>query len=528
MIDLTIETGDKFKKSLLKIQRWCFICGVSTIPVMTGPLKFPIAGNQVAYIFITIGVLTFFIENYIYPNNLTSAEKHMIRFLKVIFLWALLCSVLGVLFYPSFANIDLNQMRSFRDLFYHMNQFSPDLSDLSFLKGWMFYRAIRNSIAYVASSYLISFWIYHIYYKNWRQGVKDLKRAVLAASLLIISYSVVETGFLCGSSSCKALLTKINVRIFDVASGQGWWPPLFWDQLQMRSLFPEPSHLGIFLAMVIPLFFSDFFTKSNKKSNKINILIYCCLVMMLFMSKARTGIVVVGLEFFLFICGIYIFAPLPREAQFKKLVFFIGCTVLAFALSLGIISNFKSIDGKVYGSHEIVSVQNYIHNNVTSITGNQRSNSARKANVLATLKVGMNHPVFGVGIYMRNEYIADQLTDIDKNVGEVKLWLKYMVEQGPLQSGFPDTNHFITIFSEQGIIGMILFICPTIVTLLKLFLERSNIKQDIEIFIILIALVGLNVALLANEDHFGVFIMLGLMMAIIWRKEEVRADGSKN
>ena len=59
MIDLTIETGDKFKKSLLKIQRWCFICGVSTIPVMTGPLKFPIAGNQVAYIFITIGVKSY-------------------------------------------------------------------------------------------------------------------------------------------------------------------------------------------------------------------------------------------------------------------------------------------------------------------------------------------------------------------------------------------------------------------------------------------------------------------------------------
>lgn len=527
MIDLTIETGDKFKKSLLKIQRWCFICGVSTIPVMTGPLKFPIAGNQVAYIFITIGVLTFFIENYIYPNNLTSAEKHMIRFLKVIFLWALLCSVLGVLFYPSFANIDLNQMRSFRNLFFHMKQLYPNLSDLSFLKGGMLYRALRNSIAYAASSYLISFWIYHLYCNDWKRGIRDLKKGILAASILLISYSIIEVGFLCGSASCKAILAKINMKIFDVASGQGWWPPLFWDRLQMRSLFPEPSHLGIFLAMTIPLFFSEFFTKLNKIS-LFKIFIYCCLVMMLFMSKARTGTVVVGFETILFILCICLCAPLSLSDKFKRLTLLLGCSILAFIFSLGLMSNFKSIDSKVSDSREIISVQDYVQNNVTSITGNQRSNPARYVNALGTLKIGMGHPIFGVGIYTRNEYIAEQLSDADKNVGEVRLWLKYMVEQGPMQSGFPDTNHFITIFAEQGIIGLILFMSPSCVVLLKLLLKKKCIKQNLGTITTSIALIGLNIALLANEDHFGIFIILGLMMAIIWRKEEVQTDEFNN
>lgn len=526
MIDLTIETGDKFKKSLLKIQRWCFICGVSTIPVMTGPLKFPIAGNQVAYIFITIGVLTFFIENYIYPNNLTSAEKHMIRFLKVIFLWALLCSVLGVLFYPSFANIDLNQMRSFRNLFYHMKLVYPNLSDLSFLKGWMLYRALRNSIAYVASSYLISFWIYHLYCNDWKRGIRDLKKGVMIASLLLISYSTIEVGFLCGSASCKAILAKINVKIYDVASGNGWWPPLFWDHLQMRSLFPEPSFLGIFLGMAIPLFFTDFLYKGKMPLAKI--CVYFCLVTMLFMSKARTGTIVVGIEFFLFLCGIYIYAPLSSGEKLKKSAIFIGCTVLAFAFSLGIMSNFKSIDSKVYDSHEVVNVQNYVQNNVTSIMGNQRSNSARFANALATLKVGMGHPLFGVGINTRAEYIAEQLTDSDKNVGEVRLWLKYMVDQGPMQSGFPDINHFIIIFAEQGIIGLLLFMCPSCAVFIKLILGEKCIKQNVGIIATSSALIGLNIALLSNEGQFGIFIILGLLMAIIWRKKEVQTDEFKN
>ena len=527
MIDLTIETGDKFKKSLLKIQRWCFICGVSTIPVMTGPLKFPIAGNQVAYIFITIGVLTFFIENYIYPNNLTSAEKHMIRFLKVIFLWALLCSVLGVLFYPSFANIDLNQMRSFRNLFYHMKLVYPNLSDLSFLKGWMLYRALRNSIAYAASSYLISFWIYHLYRNDWKRGIHDLKKGILAASLLLIAYSIIEVGFLCGSASCKAILTKINMKIFDVASGQGWWPPLFWHSLQMRSLFPEPSHLGIFLAMTIPYHFLIFFTKLNKTSI-LKLFICFCSLMMLFMSKARTGTVVVGLEAILFILCICLCPPLFFSDKFKRLTLLLGCSILAFIFSLGLMSSFKSIDSEFHDSHEIISVQNYVQNNVTSITGNQRSNSARFANALATLKVGMGHPIFGVGINTRNEYLARQLTNSDKNVEEIKLWLKYMAKQGPMQSGFPDINHFATVFAEQGVIGVILFMCPSCAVLLKLLLEKKYIKYNIEIITTSIALIGLNIALLANEDHFGIFIILGLMMAIIWRNEEVQTDEFKN
>ena len=528
MVNLMIEMGEKQRNILVQIQRWCFICGVGTIPIMTGSLKLPIAGNQMAYIFIAMGILIFFVEDYIYPNTLITMERNIIKFLEIMFLWAFLCSVWGAFLYPSFANIDLNQMRSFRNLFYHLKPFYPSITDLSFLKGWMIYRALRNSIAYVASSYLISFWIYHLYYKNWRKGIQDLKKAILMAALLMIPYSTIEVGFLCGNSVCKAILGLINARIFDVASGQGWWPPLFWDQLQMRSLFPEPSHLGIFLSMALPLFFTDFFSKINKKT-VFKLLIYFCLIMMLFMSKARTGTIVVGIEFFLFICGVFIYAPLSLREKFKRLSFLVCWTALPFALSLVIMSNFESIDSKVSDSHENISIQNYVQNNVTSITGNQRSNSTRYANALATLKVGIEHPLFGVGIFTRNAYVAKQLTYNDKNIGEIKLWLKYMDDEGPMQSGFPDTNHFVTIFAEQGIIGLILFICPSCLVLLNLFSKKNNnIKQDIETISISAALIGLNIALLANEDHIGIFIVLGVVMAMAWRKEEVLKNEFRN
>lgn len=527
MVTIMMETGERLKEHLLEIQRTCFICGVSTIPIMTGRLKFPVAGNYLAYVFIIMGVIAFFIESYIYPNSLTEFEKKIIGFLKIVFFWALLCSVLGVLFYPSFANIDLNQMRIFKNLFYNLQHLYPEISELFFLKSWLLYRAIRNSIAYTTSSFLISFWIYHIYYQDWKKGLQDFKKSLVIASLFLITYSVVEVGFLCGSPFCKDILAMINVRIFDVASGQGWWPPLFWDRLQLRSLFPEPSHLGIFLAMAIPPFFTEFFNRT-KAPSVLKIFIYCCLIIMLFMSKARTGNVVVGIELLLFLCWACICAPFVQKEKYKRICLFIGCTALAFFISLGIMSNFRSIDSKVADSHEVISAKEYVRNNVTSVTGNKRSNSARKVNALATLKVGAKHPLFGVGIYMRNEYINAQLTDEDKNVGEVKLWLKYMVDAGPIQSGFPDTNHILTIFAEQGIIGLILFIYPACALLVKVFRKWKAISKNEKIMATIITFLGLNIALLANEDHFGIFIVLGLMMAIFWKKEEAQYLGRKN
>lgn len=518
MLNFFTSNGTNIKNNLLYMQRICFVSGVCTIPIMTGRLRFPIADNHLAYIFITLGILIFGIESYLYPNSLTGKQKNIIKFLLVLFLWALLCSVLGVIFYPSFANIDLNQMRSFRNLFYNIKLFFPSISDLLFLKGWLLYRSVKVSIAYTASSYLISFWVYHLYYRDWKVGIRDLKKALILAAILMISYSTIEVGFLCGSYFCKNILAQINVRIFDVASGDGWWPPLFWDRLQLRSLFPEPSFLCIFLAMAIPLFFSEFFN-NNKKFSLSNIFVYFCFVMMLFMSKARTGTIIFGVEFFLFLCWACFYASFTKREKYKGIGLFVGCTALAFVISLGIMANFKSIDNKVSDSRDSINVSDYVRNNVTSITGNQRSNSARKTILITAIKVGVNHPIFGVGIQMRQEYVANQLTVEDKNSVEVNRWLSDMLNEGPMQAGFPDSNHFAVVFAEQGLIGLGLFIYPTFILLLKFFLQREQLKYDKHAVVIMIALIGLNMALLSNEDQIGFFIIIGLMMSIVVERE---------
>lgn len=490
------------------LQRIFFIIGLATMPIMTGKFKFPIAGNHIGLLFFTAGILIWGIEMYYTRKKLTTGEKKGFLFLGVMLIWALFCTVTGVFLYPSFAKMNLNQMANFRNLYYNLvNENFVYVSELDFIKGFLLYRGIKNAAVSVLSTYFISLWVYHIYQRNWKRGFKDLLWALTGAGFFLISYSIIEVGFLRGNYFCKQILMIINSRIFDVAGSQGWWPPLFWDYLQLRSLFPEPSHLGIFLGMAIPPFVPVFFKRKNK-IYLIYLLVYFCYVIMLFMSKARTGTVVFCVEFAMFLTWSLLYKKMITRKQLISLLY---VTLGAFLISFAIMSGFRSIDTKVKDRNDVTSVSSYIQNNITSAVGNQRSNSVRKVNTLATLKVGLGHPLMGNGIYMTNEYIEEQIPQEDRR-GEIALWIDYMTKEGPIHSGFPDINHYATVFAEQGIIGEVLFLSP-LGTVCTLLCRKRYMLKDVEFVALFVSFSGLSIALCANYDHIWLFIITGLLFS---------------
>ena len=156
---------------------------------------------------------------------------------------------------------------------------------------------------------------------------------------------------------------------------------------------------------------------------------------------------------------------------------------------------------------------------MTSITGNQRSNSPRNALTLAKIRVGMEHPFLGTGVLMGNEYIVDKLTDEEKNIGEVHLWLYHMEQKGPVNSGFAYTNYFAYVFMEQGIIGLILFLLPTFIILYKVCKARKSLQGNISLALI-VALVGLNIALFSGDPQIGLYIIVGITMSVFFGIEK--------
>lgn len=502
------------KLSYQLLQRIFFIIGLATMPIMTGKFKLPIAGNHIGLIFFTAGILTWGIELYCTRNRLTSWEQKGFLFIGVMFLWAFFCTVTGILCYPTFDSMNLNQMSNFRNLYFNLNRNFPWITELDFVKSFLLYRGIRSAFASVLSTYFISLWVYHIYQRDWNMGVRDIRWALIGAGFFLISYSSIEIGFLSGNYTCKTLLANINNRIFDVASGNGWYPPLFWDFLQLRSLFLEPAHLCIFLIMAIPVLFLPRF-EAKTKLNLICVIVSAIFLMMLFMTKSRTGTIAIGIEIVTTLVWLFI----TQNNRLKKIIKLILCIVAVFLFSLGIMANFHSIDSKVNDRHDAVTVSNYIGSNVASVVGDKRSNSTRKINMLATVKTWLDHPLMGVGVDLHSEYVGKKFLPSDMGNREAANWIKDMNKEGSVKSGIPNINHILNILVEQGIIGAIIFFIPLGIVLI-ICNNNLCLIYNTKFASLLVSLVGSVFVLLVSYDHIWLFIIVGLVFSALYTRRD--------
>lgn len=282
----------------------------------------------------------------------------------------------------------------------------------------------------------------------------------------------------------------------------------------MRSLFLEPAHLCIFLIMAIPvLYLPSFETKT--KSDLIFIAVSSIFLMMLFMTKSRTGAIAIGIE--IIITSFWI--SFTQSKRFKKIIKLALCILALFLFSLGIMANFHSIDPKVNDRHDAVSAMNYLESNVTSVVGDKRSNSTRKINMLATGKTWLDHPIMGVGVDLHSEYVGEKFLPSDMGNKEAINWIKDMNKEGPIKSGVPNINHILNILVEQGLIGVILFLIPFGIVLMRC-INNLCLINDAEFTSLLISLAGSVFVLLVSYDHIWLFIIVGLVFSALYARRD--------
>lgn len=495
---------------LINLQRRLLQLVIIFYPFNFTPLKLPLVGGSLPLFFLLIGYFLFIIELFIRPISFSKYEKIGIFFLLISFLWYLITVVIGVNYYQYYHLIDVSQDDKLQILVYKMNQWGYENTLLT-TKIWLLFLGVRSAILETLFAYSITFWVFHIYKENFKKAFCDIYGALKILCLFISIYSLIEVGYLLGNELCKDILVNVNPIFLKVAYLNDWWPPLLWPNLQARSLFAEPSFFGIFLAMVLPFFVQLFLTESNgeKKNNYIFWGVYIFLIMLLVMSKARTAIALVSGEILLII----LWQLCIHRKEWKKFFYFFGITIVAISLGLFGTFNFQSIDTKVSAENN-TNIQSYATQNVTSIVGNQRSNNARLANTLATSKVGLENPLFGVGPGLVHEYIVEQLTVEDLNNPEVNKWTTDLKEQGPLRAGYPILNHLSWIFAAQGAIGLVIFLLPTVYIIKSVFLSKQMLN-DIQIFSVFVAFSGLVVAFLSNAAQLGYYILCGLLICYI-------------
>ena len=395
-----------------------------------------------------------------------------------ILLLVLSCSViLGVIYYPYFGQLLKDATFLPARLVRIVEVFHISDISASGVKVWLIFKGLKNvfldTFFLFGGAFLIFLW-----YRNRISRCFELFIEGIFASLSIIFlYELIEMPYLLGNQTAADILTVINPYIHQIGflnnnyvgnsetltQAFSWWPPLLWKH-QVRSIFPEPSYLGLYCAFVIPWIWYLWFQDKRHRLLPINnitlILFMSLLYFLVFTTQARTALILFNGEFVLLI--FYVVYRRNRETL-KKICIVLLLVGIAFSANLAFVQleNLSNSElDKSSLSFEGAS-KNYISANITSAVGkDKRSNRARFSLMEAEIKVWLEHPVLGVGKGLKAAYIPEKLPADSIKSSEVRMWLNRLHANGALKASFPDVSEYTAKLCEMGFLGCTLYYLP--------------------------------------------------------------------
>lgn len=461
-------------------------------------------------------------------KNILIMSDKFLKFSFIYFVLMIISLIIGLYQYTYFdiiSNGPVGQINGFSNIIKIISYFSIDINQNSLLSFYVILKSIRDILFEIIYGFGGAYMIYCWYHNNWQTAFKIIIKAVLTSLIIIFGYCFIELFYLSGDETAKNILITITPYLHDIKSNYGWWPPLLLSG-QLRSIFAEPSYYGIYFAFATPLLWY-ILIKVKKRINKtISILSIVFFTFCLFLTQARTAVVLFcGEVFILFLFTIY----LKNKFIFKEVCKILAASVTAFLLS-GLFINNLLVDNR----YNIDSIESYVESNLTSLTStSQRSNGARYSIMIADLKIGLDHPLIGVGSGLRNAYIPDYLPEMAKDNGEVKMWIQNQKEKGILRSGFPKLGEYTSRFAETGIIGLALFLVPPFILLRKLYFKITDksmrVDDKLPFVFFTISLIGIMTSGIGDTINitYCYWVLLGLGYAMCFGKEnDVETNGN--
>ncbi len=229
---------------------------------------------------------------------------------------------------------------------------------------------------------------------------------------------------------------------------------------------------------------------------------------------------------------------LRQKENWKGLAIILCCSAVAFVGSNVFISNYMTPKNN---SHQKIvaqkrmtknvkttisdSMKNYVESNAASLANpDKRSNRARYSVMEADFKIGLDHPLLGVGMGLRDAYMPDYFSKAALNNGEVKMWLSFQKKLGVLRSGFPKLGEYTTRFAETGLLGLMAFLFPPMVLILNVLKRLRNGCDDaaLDYSVFLVAFLGMMAAAIGDSINITwcYWVLLGLGYAMCFGKDE--------
>ena len=358
-------------------------------------------------------------------------------------------SLHGLYIYP-YWNLVLNapepQIEKLPGVLSFLHNHNINISYEQLFSVWIFIRSVKAAFFELLYSFGLSYMIYLWYQNDLKRGWSIFWSGLLAGLAVFISYGFVDVCFLHGSSTAASILEQINPLLHDIGKIHDWWPPLLW-QGQFRSVFCEPSRVGNYIAFVLPLLFIPVINKD--RTWKYYVVLIYVISYMVFLTSARTAVaMLIGIM----VLTTMMFLLLRWKDCIKRFAIVFLMVMLAFGTFLASIAIISGEDNAAI---------KYLENNVGSLAStNKRSNQARYALIKSNFKIGMEHPLLGVGPLLNGAYVVENFDDFDLQSGEVQQWVKAYWEMGPLKHNFDAMNEYVTTFSTTGILGLLCLLFP--------------------------------------------------------------------
>ena len=395
------------------------------------------------------------------------------------------------------------------------------------------FRVLKNSLTQLIFTFGFSYLIFYWYKNRSKTILKIVSKGSLISASLVVIFGVIELFYFGKQQWALSLLTYIRPIVHAIEINNTWWPPLFWPELQFRSLFPEPSFLGIYAVITIPFIWSIIFTSKNKKLVGLSFIILLLLEMITLLANSRTATVFLIIDYILLVFALCIQFRNKKFIIHTVLVTLIG--LLAFVGNIVYTSNVfyvqdastKSINTTSTTSKNISTQQvaneitSYGENNITSLSKKGgRSNNQRYGVMKADLDIFKENPLLGIGQGLRTPYVLNHLDEDTLNGTEVKMWIENIKNKGLINISIPMLGEYTSRLSETGIMSFVLFMAPILLLLFRLLKYIIQNSKDTFVIFFTIAyieclLTGIGTTL--NELYYF-WILLGFGYALVYVK----------
>lgn len=500
-------------KLLLKIQYVLLALAIITEPIYAWPQRFqiPFLGAKLSNYFIVLGLVVFFVDIFLSKIKISNKIK---RYIIILLLWTIISEIHGLIVYPFYDEINPESSAKLSLLLRFLHNWKMENLPVTGIEScWLWARGFNNSIKELIYSFIVSAWVISLFKTSFANGFITIRKFVILLAFCLGIYAIPEILlFKFHLQVGYDILSVTNPFLYDVGKYLDWYPPLVWQNEQLRSYCTEPSLFGFLAASILPFAWSYFMVEMRLST----CVLYSYFVMLLFMTKSRTANAVALFDTIALL-------PVAVNKKWRKMAgILIALTFIGFSMNIGL--NFIPKSTFVPETEKEETFVAYYNDNMKSIVEkNSRSNGSRLINMKAHLRVFLEHPVFGVGHDLKDGYVRDRLVHEDLHNEEIRNITKSFNEKGPLgPASYGNVNHYIYVLVNTGLVGLGLYLFPFGYVLYKAI--KLKLWHDFRVVTLIIALLGNLIAQMAGEGMILLYIILGLLYIAVEQKSEIKDE----